>query len=387
VTVRAQGAVERTGPSQRTGRLDFLDGLRGVAVALVLAQHVGERAFPAVAGFTHSSLQLGQLGVMLFFLCSGFIIPASLERGRADDGRGRRLAAFWRGRFFRLFPLYWVSLAAALWFALGGGYVTPEAMSPADWALNVSMLQMLAGSPNALVAYWSLAFELVFYASLSALFLVGWHRRSVALSLAASGICLVVAIGAALLGGAAPTGVFCLATMVTGTVFYRWHSGEADLRSLLVCVLGTAIAAPAVLASALLTSPQPPEAPQFLAMLTAWLGAYGLFALGILLRGRRVPGWLRWLGTVSYSVYLMQGVVLIAVAPLADPVLSAVVWVVATLALSGATYRLVEQPSIRMSRMLGRRTAASTAQPGTSAPSRLMPEAAVVSRAGEPLAA
>jgi peptidoglycan/LPS O-acetylase OafA/YrhL len=90
---------------------------------------------------------------------------------------------------------------------------------------------------------------------------------------------------------------------------------------------------------------------------------------------------------VSYSVYLMQGVVLIAVAPLADPVLSAVVWVVATLALSGATYRLVEQPSIRVSRMLGRRTAASTAQPSTSAPSRLMPEAAVVSRAGEPLAA
>jgi peptidoglycan/LPS O-acetylase OafA/YrhL len=386
VTVRARAAVERTGPSQHTGRLDFLDGLRGVAVALVLAQHVGERAFPAVAAFTHDGVQLGQLGVMVFFLCSGFIIPASLERGRADDGRRRRLAAFWRGRFFRLFPLYWVSLAAALWLMFGGGYAPPAAMGAGDWVLNVSMLQMLAGSPNALVAYWTLAFELVFYAGLSALFLLGWHRRSVALSLAASAICLVVAIGAALLDGAAPTGVFCVATMMAGTVFHRWHSGDVPLRSLLACVLGTAIAGPAVLASALLTTPQPPEAPQFSAMLTAWLGAYAVFALGILLRRRRVPAWLLWLGTVSYSVYLMQGVVLIAVAPLADPVLSAVVWVVATLALSGATYRLVEQPSIRLSRQLGRRAATSRAQPRTSTPARLVPEVRAP-RSGEPIAA
>jgi peptidoglycan/LPS O-acetylase OafA/YrhL len=366
--------------------LDFLDGLRGVAVALVLAQHVGERAFPAVAAFTHSGVQLGQLGVMVFFLCSGFIIPASLERGRPDDGRGRRLAAFWRGRFFRLFPLYWVSLAAALWLAFGGGYVPPEAMSPGDWALNVSMLQMLAGSPNALVAYWTLAFELVFYAGLSALFLLGWHRRSVALSLAASATCLVVALGSALMGTAAPTGVFCLATMVTGTVFHRWHAGDVPLRSLLLCVLGTAAAGPAVLASALLTTPQPPEMPQFSATLTAWLGAYAVFALGILLRRRQVPAWLLWLGTVSYSVYLMQGVVLIAVAPLADPFLSAVVWVVATLALSGATYRLVEQPSLRVSRLLARRAAARTAQPRTSASARVVAEVPVP-RSGEPVAA
>ena len=62
------------------------------------------------------------------------------------------------------------------------------------------------------------------------------------------------------------------------------------------------------------------------------------------------------------------------------------VWVVATLALSGATYRVVEQPWIRVNRLLGRRTAASPAQPSTSAPSRLMPEVPA-SRAGEPIAA
>jgi peptidoglycan/LPS O-acetylase OafA/YrhL/putative flippase GtrA len=334
-----------------------------VAVGLVLAQHVGERTFPAFAAFTHSSVLLGQMGVMVFFLCSGFIIPASLERGRAGDGRIRRLAAFWRSRFFRLFPLYWVSLAAVLWLTLSGSYGPPTPMSARDWVANISMAQMLIGFPNALTVYWTLAFELLFYGGLSALLLVGMHRRSVLLSLGASAVCLALALGAgSLVGATPPTGAFCLATMFTGTVFHRWQAGDIRLRWLLACVAAALISGTALLAAAVLGTQQPPQMPLFPAMLTAWLGAYAVFAVGFAMRSRRLPAWLLRLGTVSYSVYLMQGIVLVVIAPLADPVLTAVVWVVATVVLSEATYRLVERPSVR----LGRRHARRGAETGTS---------------------
>jgi peptidoglycan/LPS O-acetylase OafA/YrhL len=362
VTVRALPDAEGLGPSpRRGGRLDFLDALRGIAVALVLVQHIGERLFPSVATVTHGDVELGQLGVMVFFLCSGFIIPASLERGRPEDSRVRRLAAFWRGRFFRLFPLYWISLAAVLWLTLSGSATPETRLGTGDWLANVSMLQMLIGSPNALGVYWTLAFELLFYGGLSALFLLGWHRRSVALSLAASGLCLALALGGELVGTPPPAGAFCLATMFTGTVFHRWHAGSVRLRWLVVSVLAALVSGCALLAAAVLSTPQPPGTPRFPAMLTAWLGAYAVFIAGVALRRRRMPAWLVRLGTISYSVYLMQGIVLLVIAPLADPVLTAAVWAVGTVVVSETTYRIVERPSVRLGRRLGRRAPAGTA--------------------------
>lgn len=364
VTARARCEGSSTRSPRPASRLQFLDGLRGVAVALVLVQHVGERAFPAVAELTHSSLLLGQLGVMVFFLCSGFIIPASLERERPGEGRGRRFASFWRGRFFRLFPLYWLSLAVAGWLAYRGTYSPAAPMSGGDWLANGVMFQMLVGVPNALVAYWTLAFELLFYAGLSVLFVFGLHRRSVELSLAASAVCLALALGAGpLLGAAPPTGAFCLATMLTGTVFHRWHSGEIGLSRLVLCVVAALGSGTALLAAATLGAPQPPEAPQFLAMLTAWLGAYAVFCAGVALRHRRVPAALSRLGTISYSVYLMQALVLAAVPALSSAVGSAVVWVGATLVVSELTYRFVERPAIA----LGRRRDTVAVRPAAAA--------------------
>src|SRR5205823_9972367 len=91
---------------QMPGRLQFVDAMRGVAAMAVLVQHVGERVWSGADRFTVQVFSAGRFGVFLFFLCSGFIIPAAIERhGTVRD--------FWRGRFFRLMPLYWASLAAA----------------------------------------------------------------------------------------------------------------------------------------------------------------------------------------------------------------------------------------------------------------------------------
>src|SRR5689334_13222473 len=80
-------------------RLAWLDGLRAVAVLLVLYAHVSRYVLTDVRAFTSEWLHAGPAGVMLFFLVSGYIIPASLER----HGSLRR---FWVGRAGRLIPLY-----------------------------------------------------------------------------------------------------------------------------------------------------------------------------------------------------------------------------------------------------------------------------------------
>jgi peptidoglycan/LPS O-acetylase OafA/YrhL len=336
----------------RSGRLDFLDALRGVAVCLVLLQHLGELLFPAVGRLSADGVQLGQLGVMVFFLCSGFIIPASLERGAPGTSRRAALGRFWRGRLFRLYPLYWLSLAGAAVLVLAGTYSPAAPMTVGDWLANATMLQAFAGSQHALPLYWTLAFEMVFYLTLSALFLLGWHRHTAALSLVASAGCVVAAVVAEpLLGRSAPLGLFCVATMFTGTVFFRWHAGTVGLRTLLLCV-GSALAAGTTLLGAAALQP---GARDVVPMLTAWLGAYAIFCTGLALRSRAVPRWLRRLGTISFSVYLLQALVLLAVPALPSPALTAALWVAVIIAVSEGTYRLVEQPAVRLGRRLSGR--------------------------------
>jgi peptidoglycan/LPS O-acetylase OafA/YrhL len=351
------------GPQAReasAGRLDFLDALRGVAVGLVLLQHVGELLFPAVHTFTRAGIQLGQLGVMVFFLCSGFIIPATLER-RPDAGSRMALRSFWISRVFRLYPLFWASLVGAFALVVAGLHRPAKPLGAGDWLANATMLPMLVGSPRALDLYWTLTYEMVFYLAVSILFLLGWHRRNVELSLAGSAVCLAAALVAEpLWGRPAPLGFLCRATMFTGTVLYRWHAGVVRARTAGWCV-AVGLASGTVLLVSVLGGNRGAEGPGLTAMLTAWFGAYAVFGAGLALRRRTFPGWLLRLGQISYSVYLVQALVLIAVPATPHPVLTGIVWVAASLVISEITHRFLEQPAIR----LGRRCSARWA-PGRS---------------------
>lgn len=74
------------------GRIAALDGLRAVAIAMVIAYHVDNSVVPA-----------GHWGVHLFFALSGFVITGSIC---AEVDRSGRLAlgSFYRKRFLRLYP-------------------------------------------------------------------------------------------------------------------------------------------------------------------------------------------------------------------------------------------------------------------------------------------
>lgn len=154
---------EVTGAAARppVGYLPGLDGLRAVAVAAVVAFHLGE-------------LPGGFLGVDVFFVVSGFLITRLLLAERERTGRVA-LGAFWGRRFRRLIPALLlvvaaVAVASRAWFpawrltdirndALGAlGYV-------ANWRFVASGQSYfsLGAAPSPLRHMWSLAIEEQFY--------------------------------------------------------------------------------------------------------------------------------------------------------------------------------------------------------------------------------
>ncbi|MFD0855641.1 acyltransferase family protein, partial [Actinomadura adrarensis] len=167
--------------SGSTVRLGWLDALRGIA-ALVVALHHG--TYEYLPQFRHEILYFldpGDCGVLLFFLVSGYIIPASLER----TGSVRR---FWISRAFRIYPLLLVVLAAVLILDLTGLKAmragTLDAYEPVGAVLaHLTMMQDLLAVPNAVNVLWTLSFEMAFYLLVVGLFgLGGLHRRSVTIT-------------------------------------------------------------------------------------------------------------------------------------------------------------------------------------------------------------
>jgi peptidoglycan/LPS O-acetylase OafA/YrhL len=99
--------------SDRRSRIPSLDGLRAVAVILVVFSHLaGTRGFPLPARLV-DEIDPGALGVRVFFVISGFLISRILFDELATTGRVR-LGRFYFRRTLRIFPPYYVFLAAVV---------------------------------------------------------------------------------------------------------------------------------------------------------------------------------------------------------------------------------------------------------------------------------
>lgn len=337
------------------GRLRFLDALRGVAVVAVIVSHSSERVFPLIANTNLNYMQLGQFGVTLFFLTSGFVIPMTLERGT--------LKRFWTSRLFRLFPLYLVVLAVLAILTAVGLWHQSDALTSGQWLLNATMLQGLVAQPHVLGVFWSLTWEMLFYGVMCALFLLGLHRRSITIALVALTLANVDALTPSLPdGGWYPIWWMFLAQLCTGTVFYRLLKGETTVgRVALVAVyyVGTCVHVTWQYMGG--APPATGGTWAFPAMTTAWVLAILVFVAGYLLRNRTMPRPMVWTGTISYSLYLVHLVVMDIGRPLDAPTTVIVdgkttiaLYVIVSFAVAWATYRWIEKPCVDLGRRLSR---------------------------------
>ena len=405
-------------------RLGWLDALRAIAALVVAFQHAGYRYVPKLQWEITQWFDPGTYGITVFFLVSGYIVPASLTR----TGSVRR---FWISRLFRIYPL-WVIASTAI--------VVLAVTDVADWRTglpdlapgtavlaHVTMLQDLLFVPSVINVLWTLSYEMAFYLLVVALFTARLHTRPAPIAIAfalgavafgsllpvaglsqAVGIDVIVAVVAvvaagaigcaisghpavrtagALLGGVLSLvlvlgngrvgpwqGLAIMATMFTGTAIYQAERGQAGRRVVAVAaaVVLTCSVAAGVWHSRTWGLPAAAET----AFQRGWTSALVLaaltFGVGLALRHRRLPRLLTGIGLISYSIYLLhpvlfQGLDHIVGRPRHDDpgMLAAALGVL--LLVSWAAYRLIEAPGQRLGRALARRWGAVSAPSGTPA--------------------
>jgi peptidoglycan/LPS O-acetylase OafA/YrhL len=158
----SETAVARTGRRIAHGGkyLPELDGLRAIAVTLVVTEHMQVAIFERL---------VGRLGVIVFFVLSGYLIT-SLALAEESKTGSLSFRGFYIRRTFRIFPAYYVVLAIYCFLILGL-HVSPEKKIALQSALPfyVSYLQeipFLSGSAGRSLPFyqsWSLGIEEKFY--------------------------------------------------------------------------------------------------------------------------------------------------------------------------------------------------------------------------------
>jgi peptidoglycan/LPS O-acetylase OafA/YrhL len=151
-------AITGIPPALKPSYLPSLNGIRGVAITLVLLSHLRLSA----AGWYHTVFN-GDLGVNIFFVLSGFLITTLCLKEKALTGT-LSLKKFYLRRILRIFPVaylyllvvallnYWLNLNIPLFQFLGAGF----------YILNLSYFR--SHDLKAPIGhFWSLATEEQFY--------------------------------------------------------------------------------------------------------------------------------------------------------------------------------------------------------------------------------
>jgi peptidoglycan/LPS O-acetylase OafA/YrhL len=145
-------------------RLGVLDGLRGIAVLLVLWYHVWEISWlPAPAAWLQFVPETGFVGVHLFFFLSGFVIAYPFVLAACGERAQPAWGTFaWR-RFVKIVPSYVLSIAIA--YALGYAQRQPNASTFPDVISHALFVHTWFadryGTINGVL--WTLAVEVEFY--------------------------------------------------------------------------------------------------------------------------------------------------------------------------------------------------------------------------------
>ncbi|MCW6537153.1 acyltransferase family protein [Sphingomonas lycopersici] len=325
-----------------------LDGLRAVAVALVMASH-----------FTWGRLPGGWVGVTLFFVLSGYLITKILVQ-ELDSTGTLNLQRFYLKRFLRLSPALALVLAASLVIAI----LTAKLDSAVEAALFAGSYTMNfnrafgLGEEGALGHTWSLAIEEQFYLLWPLMLLFVVKRRRIRLLLTA--ISIIVAWRFYLIvDGAEVQRIYngfdtradallvgCLLALVEKSIPYRAWMPYVAIVTLFGCYIALKADASFI-----------------------WAG--GLFAATLasaaLIKCTVVDGWARvfltfkpfvFVGKLSYGLYLWHYMLLISAIRFQQDdnrVLYVTAVAVVSIGLAIASYFLVELPFNKLKDRIGRR--------------------------------
>lgn len=188
-----------------------IDGLRFLAIAIVVVGHVAERAvrfFASVRAAADGSLvadlfQRAGLGVFLFFTISGFIIATQARKSTNSPLSGAFLKAYYWRRMLRIEPPY-ILLLICTWLALTLTGYAPEGANhfnaePKSLALSLfGSMAYLHGLiwgayPRLFPPGWSLEVEVQFYVLAPLLFWLWFRLRGPVLRIGLAGLVLTAA--------------------------------------------------------------------------------------------------------------------------------------------------------------------------------------------------
>jgi peptidoglycan/LPS O-acetylase OafA/YrhL len=352
---------------RRPTRRPALDGVRALAVAAVVAYHLG--------GGSGSPVRGGFLGVDVFFVLSGYLITGLLLAEHARAGR-IALAGFWLRRARRLLPaalLVLVAVAAWVWWSQPPE-TWPARRADLLWTLGYGAnWHFLATAQDYFAAYtgasplrhaWSLAVEEQFYLAWPLLVIAalavgrrrGWGRTQALVALAAATVASAVAF-AALWSASDPSAAY-YSTLGRAQELLAGAVLAVALPPLTARGPAVTIARPlaglalVTLLGAMLLLPD--DSPGYFhggalvlcAVTAALLGAIELAPHALVARVLSLPP-LVALGRISYGVYLWHWPVIIAL-PLppggAGAINTQIERLALTLAAASASFLVVERP-------------------------------------------
>lgn len=141
------------------GHIPGLDGLRALAVMLVLAVHSCQTPGFPQSSFVLTLARQGAIGVDIFFVISGFLITTLLVR-ELERHRTIQLKRFYVRRFLRIMPAY-VSLLLVVFICQQAGYYHLQAR---DWIGATTYTMNFLHHPSWELGHsWSLSVEEHFY--------------------------------------------------------------------------------------------------------------------------------------------------------------------------------------------------------------------------------
>lgn len=317
------------------GRIRELDGLRGVAVSLVVVAHLWsglaphyDRLVPGTRTFTGFAF----FGVTLFFVLSGFLITRLLVLEQTRTGT-IDLRGFYGRRARRLLPALVTVAVAYLVYALVAGQPTGEAVGTvARTLLYVENVGDLLGIPTTgwLEHTWSLAVEEQFYLVWPVVVIVALRRDHERVAAVAIGAAVLTMVARAVVGelGGDPYGILHWDALMLGALLavVPWKPPRVAI----------AAAFALVLAQTIHNLTRDGYAPMTDVQYLIYTGAATVFVAA-------APGsrWLRarvlvHLGTISYGLYLWHAVLMRFAVP-------GYVAVAASVLVAEASYHLVEK--------------------------------------------